>query len=604
VRNLILAIAITYAAITSSCPACARQPREVILGIAVNEAGTPVSGVQVALLMSNHRTSAVAGQAAVGPDGTFKIAYPRPELTIIPAAMYLAASSDKLLGIQAVNNTLAAQRIVCHPRASVSGTVKDSGGRPVEGAVVSPDFLIWSEFFGQQYLHWREIEPAAGTKPAITDAQGKFTLSGLPAGCGVCLRASKDGVGIGATGSGDPSSGALKPELAIPVGTADIAIILKAQGMKAPTGCIKGWVLNKLTKWPVRGVEVVAVDMQNPSSSPRSMATTQSDGSFQLDGLPRGEYTVSVLEARRPVQPETDVEVSENGTTELTLLAIPGRTFIGQVVDENTGRGVPGVMVVAPGSKPVVTRSKTSPGRLSADGPGSFSINVLPGPGVLLVIGDKQGYGRAHYEIDVPEKGRFTGVRIKLPRATTICGTIRDSSGKPVDGALLRIVSPDGPLDTLQADSKGYYMLTLQGSADMTCDLIAYDEATGEGAIQPATLAARNTNLVDMALGPAARFSGFVKDDTGKPVPGARVTPMLQTGACRIYSMHNRAASDASGRFTIDGLIPGAAYFVRIEADGYEAPPFGKDALPELKSGETASAEFTLRAKAEAPAQP
>ena len=592
-RNLILVAAIAYT-IALPVPACARQPRETISGVVVNSAGAPILGAQVALLRSKHQTGVVAGKAVAGPDGRFKILYERPERTIIPATAYLIASTNELLGIEAVNNRLAAQRIVCHPRASISGTVRDSEGRLVEGAEVSPDFLIWNTFFGQQYIHCKKIESAAGIRPAMTDAQGRFTLRGLPAGCSVCLRASKNGLGSGVTGSGDPGSRAARPDWTVPVGATDTAIILRAESAKAPAGCIKGRVIKQYNERPVPGVEVVAADMQNPNFGPRSRATTQSDGSFQLDGLPAGEYTVSVLEARQPVQPETDVQVSENGTTELTLLAIPGRTFIGQVVDENTGKGIPGVVVIAPGSKPVVT---------SVLMPGLFSTKMLPGPGVLLVIGDERGYGRTSQEIDIIETRKFISVTIKLPRATLICGNIKDSSGNPVDGALIRAISQDGPSDTVQADSKGYYKLIAEGSAQTACFLIAYDRATGEGAIQPVNPVARNTNLVDMTLQPAAGLSGVIKDDSGKPISGARVTPMLEAGGCRIYSMHNQAGSDAAGRFGIDGLIPGAAYAVRIEADGYEAPPPGMDALPELKSGETASAEFTLRAKSRAPAQ-
>ena len=572
-----------YTAIFLPGPACATW---TLSGIAVNSAAAPVSGAQVTLLRSKRQTSIVAGKAAAGPDGGFKILYERPERTIIPATAYLIASSNEFLGIETVNNLLATQRVVCHPRASISGTVKDSEGRPVGGAEVSPDFLIWNTFFGQEYIHYRKVASVAGVKPTVTDEQGGFTLRGLPAGCSVCLRASKDGLGSGVTGSGDPGSRAFRLESAVPVGAVDVAITLKPESAKNPAGCIKGRVIEQYSKRPISGVEVVAADMQNPGSGPPARATTQSDGSFELDGLPAGEYAVSVLESRKPVQPETDVQVSENGTTELTLYAIPGRIVRGQVIDDNTGRGIPGVMVIAPGSKPVVTEALM---------PGFFVARMLPGPGVLLVIGDEQGYGRMSQEIDVVETRKLIGVTIKLPRAGTIRGTIKDSSGKPVDGALLRIVSPDGPSDTVQADSKGYCMLTLQGSADMTCDLIAYDRATGEGAIQSATLAARNTNLADITLRPAARFSGVVKDDTGKPISGAGVVPMLEAGGCRIYSMHNQAGTDASGRFTMDGLIAGAAYFVRIEADGYEALPLGKDVLPELKSGETAFAEFTLR---------
>jgi hypothetical protein len=120
---------------------------------------------------------------------------------------------------------------------------------------------------------------------------------------------------------------------------------------------------------------------------------------------------------------------------------------------------------------------------------------------------------------------------------------------------------------------------------------------TQAGALAPISPESGKVNRVEIALRPAASVAGIVRDESGKPILGATILPMLDVGRIRVYAFHNQARSDAEGRYRIDGLIPDARYSVRIDAAGYHGVPLGKEQLPELKSGESASAEFVLPAK-------
>ena len=581
-RYLTLTAVIMYvAALTWGGSAPADQ---TVRGIVLDESGARLSGAQVVLLRGSRDEAGVEiGRATAASDGTFEIACAEPELSSIRTAIYLTAGLNDRLGFEGVNNPKATQRVTCPLRAIVSGTVRDPDGSPVEGAVVEPVFFVRGVFFGQQYLDYRKVESAAGIRPAVTDAQGRFTISGLPSGWSVCLKARRQGFGDGLTGAATATKD-IEPERAVPAGAEGVIITLKGEGSKAPAGRIKGRLLDESTREPMPGVKVTAVET-GPGSSSTSSTVTRSDGSFEFDEVPPGAYVACVLEADKPVRPQTGVEVRENEVTELVLYGIEGTLVSGRVVDKETGAALPGILVASPGSRPVVT-----------DGDGGFSIRMLPGPGILSVIGRARGYRQLDHELEVPEAGEVGGLELRLEPATRIYGRVKDPSGEAVDGALIRIVTQNGPSDTVQADSEGGYEFTLDQASSEQPEvyLIASDPPANSGAVRQIHLAPGKSAQADVSLRPAASVSGVVNGSDGRPVAAARVLPMIEAGRNRIYSLHNETRSDASGKFTVRGLISGAGYFVRIEAEGYGPLELGKDRLPMLSTGETASVEFVL----------
>lgn len=569
-------------------PVCAAQ--SVIRGVVVSESGAPVSRAKVVLLHSRrYEPGIVAGRAAAKSDGTFEISGRELPLSSIPTTTYLIGTSGELLGIELVRNPRAMQRIVCGPRASVSGTVRDSEGRPVEGAVVEPASLYRDGFFGRQRLDCENIRLAVRLRRVTTDAQGRFTLAGLPSGWDVRLRARRGSSEVGESEAPKGTPSFLVSERAVPAGASDVVIALR-KASTSPTGRIKGRVLDSSTQRAVRGIVVMA---SSEHSKQVSTAVSRPDGSFELDGLSPGTYYVWVLEADKPVQPETDVLVRENETAEVTLYAIEGTKVAGRVLDAESELPLGGVSVFAPGSRPVIT------GR-----DGCFSIRILPGPGILTTLAS--GYIQLNCELDVPETGAVTGLTLKLSPdgSGRLYGRVKDSTGKPVNSALVRVVTEDGPSNTIQADSDGRYEYTFErlGPRAARCVLIAYDPVTNAGAVRHLNLVMRNTSRADVILRPAASVSGLVVNADGEPISGAEIIPMLQAGRHRIYSLHNRAQSDASGGFEIEGLIPNARYSIRIEAEGYGPPcselvepvPPGQDGLPTLSSGKTTRVKFVL----------
>lgn len=576
----ILSVIVTaIAVVLSACTA------DTLEGIVTDEAGTPASGIKVVLLASQDGQSLDMGSAVSSSDGRFSIEYPTPQLSVTSPVVYMVASSDSLLGIGVVRNKQATQRIVCQKRKDISGTVKDSAGLPVADATVRPHFMIRYSFFGEYQVDFNSIETASGIQPVSTDIRGRYVLKGLPSGWRVCLQAQKPGIGSGLTESVGYEVRTSQLKCAVLAGTSNADIVLKPDEPVSGFGAVRGRVVNFDNGDPISGVRVFIASAE---STPTVHRTTfsRSNGEFVFDKLPPGTYAVGALESPLPVAPEPDVEVAKDETTTVTLCAVPGVQVQGKVVSADTGEGLPGVMVFAVGGKPVLTASGTDAGR--------FSVRMLPGTGILTAVGHDQGYGEVSQEVDVPENHNVTGVQMKLPRATVITGNIKNQSGRPVDGALLRLVTERGPVDLTQADSNGNFKLWLGPWVGKSYHLICCDLLTGGGSVLPVDVEAGKQTRVSIILQQPASLSGVLKDDAGNPVEGATVIPLLQLGECRLYDFEHQTQTDKAGRFLLTNLIPGAQYAVRIIADGYSSLGAGADTLPRLESGKTASKEFTL----------
>jgi hypothetical protein len=549
----------------------------ILKGVIVDEANRPVEGIKVTLLTSKHGVAKEIGWSVASRDGKFVISYNEPSISVIPSMEYLVASSDSLLGIEVVRNKKATQRVVCCRRGSVSGIAKDSSGKPVSGVVVRPDSLVRYAFLGEQCVSFELIKSVCNLHTTVTNAEGQFTLDGLPMGWWVKLRAVSHDVDTSYPKLGGHTT-------LVSVGASNVDLLLNSEAEPVRYGRIRGQVVRLDTGQPI---PEVLVFLSSTEKSPMIQRTSlsQSNGEFFFDELPVGTYVLGALESPLPVATLSDVKVVENETTTVTLYTVRSVTVEGKVVAADTGKGLSGVMVFPLGGKPVVTSSGQDAGR--------FTVEMLPGMGVLSAVGWDQGYGQVNQEVEVSTTGAV--VEMKLPRATVIQGQVTTSDGKPVDGALLRIVGDEGSLDLKQADSNGIFKFVFDQLSGKLYYLIAYDYAGSLGAVVPICPKQCELNQVDVRVHPTASFEGILKNEDGSPIEGAVVTPLIELGGCRLYSLEHQTRSDKFGRFSFKGLIAETRYVIKVSADGYGPIDIGRDVLPMLKAGQTASTQFTLK---------
>jgi 5-hydroxyisourate hydrolase-like protein (transthyretin family) len=207
----------------------------------------------------------------------------------------------------------------------------------------------------------------------------------------------------------------------------------------------------------------------------------------------------------------------------------------------------------------------------ASDAAGAFRIEGLA-PGAYALAADAPGRHPALLpRVAVPADA----LAVVLEPLARVEGVVLRADGTPAAGADVRAASADhGARATSGADGAfalpapaGSYRLdaALHGdAASATVSLAAGGEARG----------------LTLRLGPGAAVEGEVTLASGRPAAGAEVAVLRH----ETRELAARAAADASGRFRLAGLAPGA-WDVRATAPG---------ATPALAAGVTLSAGATF----------
>lgn len=204
-------------------------------------------------------------------------------------------------------------------RGGISGVVRDEGDQPVPRATVS---IVGDGF----------------NRAAITDAEGRFVFSNLPAGR-FTIKAAKPSyppMSYGASRPFRPGAGILLGE-----GQQATGIVLKV----ARGAVVSGTVFDERGQ-PMPGVPVMAWEVRTSLSGERTLdfpaiggsaVTTDDRGRYRIFGLPPGEYTVGTswfyhgAEGEARVPTEAEIREAFRAVTEPALSAAqPAAAATGQ----------------------------------------------------------------------------------------------------------------------------------------------------------------------------------------------------------------------------------------------------------------------------------
>ncbi len=213
----------------------------------------------------------------------------------------------------------------------------------------------------------------------------------------------------------------------------------------------------------------------------------------------------------------------------------------------------------------------------------------------------RRGY---RLEIQVPEHAavHVQGVEVK-PGATTdlgdilvganlvLRGRVVDGSGRAVAGASVAVYTEarsmlaegivfamaaqlttfPSALDEATSDDQGWFTLKELGAGTYRLEARRAGYATR---YEPGVVVAEDRPARDMTivLGEGAAMIGVVKDESGKPVEGARVVAVKDDGRRFLASStfeRDVATTDAAGRYAIETLMQGMSYRFGVLADGF-----------------------------------
>ena len=202
---------------------------------------------------------------------------------------------------------------------------------------------------------------------------------------------------------------------------------------------------------PVPGVHLTMRDPTQGCKSPETQTTaTDAEGKFRFAPFPRGKRWIVTRsptdgQTRRSLYPPTDhdVDPAEPGTVHLRIVLGEFGTVKGRVVDAETGSPVRGATVAI--------RNEGSP--IPVDpATGAFHIPrvILRSRGQQLVA-DAPGYA-ATWGVLRMEESSIEGMTLRMRRARTLGGTVRDASRKPLPGLYVEVqgvgripfLAPDG----------------------------------------------------------------------------------------------------------------------------------------------------------------
>jgi len=493
-----------------------------VSGVVYGRDGLPLAGARI--------FSGEGQEVRTDAGGTFTITCTPPRdnpLALGGAVIYAPGYALTQISLRAGGNIVLLQR-----EQQVSGKVIDTAGQPIAGVRV-----LMSEITPGQERYIAIPEHLRDQFAARTNAEGRWTISGVPAGGkAVVALESEDYVYARA-------DIALCPEEAL--------TILRRGGIMV------GRVLDVLGK-PLKGCRVLFHEANGDAFD--YYLTSGEHGAYCINGLKGGVYDVMLFEE---IPAGTAValrglRVEEGQATPVPdLRLVPPAIVAGRVYDAETGKPLPGLGIRCQSpDRPDIPNQFSGifavPGETTTDARGEFTLHVAPGDGYVYLADPPKTYlplrtpreeGQGRFPFTVKPGGTVV-LKIPLSRGQVLHGTAVDEQGKAVPGVRIGVkqtvqhANPevqDGPNalisevvypgDPAPSNTQGAF--TLSGLYTGKAMLLT------TGTDQPPTWEVVSPKEIDLPVKapvtvvlhriPTEQLTGRVVTPTGVPIPHVRV---------------------------------------------------------------------------------
>jgi RNA polymerase sigma factor (sigma-70 family) len=619
-----------------------KKPAEFVevRGIVVAPDGKPVAGAAV------RGTSYADGapsfpEATSGPDGRFtiRIPKPRPEILALVGAEFQLFASASGHGVGQVEGALRADRpaeqvVTLTPEGlPIEGRIIDLEGRPVAGASVKTTSIYYAEKGdlpawiararnGAEGNLWQGLQNLPIEKlfaiESKTDANGRFTLTGI--GRDRIAELLVTGPGIATTqvhvfsrAEADIRS-ADRPSMGH---TPFIVHAPKFQLALMPSKRVEGVARDKDTSRPIAGLQIgAAVYKENDGRhAPGIEATTDAEGRYRLDGLPRAAaYQLFVKPGKGLPYPNAALKARASTPglepTPFDFTLKRGVVVRGKLTAKVTGRPILGsasyyALLDNPhlGEFPGIQEARQQYVAIEEDG--SYELVALPGPGLVAVRDDEgryraaTGFEKIHgyqpeYQtfntapyilpanghnilselvIDPGNPGPIT-LDLQADPGKSLAIDVVDPDGRPLAGTKVKGVAESYLTNPFPQEKPRVEIHAIDPSRPRRV-VIQHDERKLIGSV---LLKGDEAGPITVKLQPWGSVAGRVVDDEGKPRKGMFLsapdgnqnkhpeTDDILPGAD--WNSGIRVGDD--GRFVVEGLVPGLKYAAKSRA-GFEA---------------------------------
>ncbi len=502
-----------------------------ITGRVVGPDGQAVAGAHVGTRMRT-ATGTEWVETTSGADGAFTLQFdesrPRSVYQVVAVAAGLSFGAARA---EAGGDVEIALPAIGEP---ITGTVVDGAGAPVAGA----------EAFVQ---HWRAGDSGiyvGDWRPLTseTDADGRFTIAGLPGGARAAMRVEAEGFAeqYDSVPENWPATGS------------DVTITLQ------PEATIAGRVSRDGE--PVAEVKVAA---QAQRGSGWGEDRTGAEGHYVLRGLPADTYNVALT------APEGLTAVAHEGVkTEagqrvegIHFALIEGSLVQGTVTWADTGQPVEGAMIGAYG--PAHPRSGGWVQNTTTDAQGRYELRLPPGENYVYWMGFPEEAWEAAPEGETFELGEEAHtIDFALTRKPTIMLTVllpdgSAAAGVPVlwDGGERQPFSRPDPVLT---DERGRVSLVFgrrmwSRQRAIAAAVVSDAERDLAGA---ALIDAEAQREATIRLAQGAYVTGSVSTIEGEAVPEVTVRATAEPEG-RDTQLPVSASTDEQGDFRLGPLPPG-----------------------------------------------
>ncbi len=417
--------------------------------------------------------------------------------------------------------------------ASVSGTVHDEGGQPIGGVTVSR----------KQSSSPGMMLNLGDDSGATTDGDGEFHLEGLERGP---MMLSFD-----------------HPDYEPAERDVDTTADVKALHVTLSRGAtITGIVLHEEDGSPISRANVTATAAGGSRISAGHAVSTGPDGSFFLDAVAAGRYTIRAEATGLRSAVADDVVVTAGSSPPPIELRMGGGvtlfgTVTGLSAEELPRFTVRSVNTIAGGF------GVTTP----VDATGRFEIAGLPpGPVTLLVASGFLSGRSVTKTLEIPDDVATFETVIEFPSGNTVEGVVMQGD-RPVEGASVIFThSGTRARSSATADASGYYIAENLADGDYGVAVLQFSR----GVSHSTTVSVHADMEFDIAV-PSFKIYGIVTDsDSGAPLDGVAVSVNQKEAANSSsgLTIKQGGRSDTSGYYEVGGLEAGN-YEVTAQKEGF-----------------------------------
>ncbi len=498
---------------TTAVPLALTLNAGTLSGNVTDSNGNPILGASIAVQNTQGSnvsisTTDVNGYYSISavPVGTYT--------TVVSAAGFNPSSNPTTVTLDTTTTLNAALAPLV---GSISGTVSDQNGSPLQNALVN-------------------VTDQSGDliAQANTDVNGIYNfidLSPLPYNITVSLTGY-----ITAT---------------FPMAVVANEVLPEATTLQIITGSATGNVTDS------NGIPIAGVMISLSSATNSFMATTTTDvnGNFVFKALDPGSYSATYSVAGYSPVVQSNIVVMGGVSTPLTqtLQITPGAAF-GSVTD-GSGNALAGVSVSLENSANSVATATTN-------ATGGFVFNNLV-PGQYSATFQDSGYNPVTEPV-VITAGSSANLNATLQLIVgSASGNVVDQNQNPLSGVSVSFtLSSQSTSQTATSDSNGNFTCAnlLPGQYSVSYQLQGY-----AGVVQNSvSITGNNTTQVSASLQLiVGSISGNVTDSNGNILPGVSVSI---TGSSNAVA--GTATTDSSGNYTVNNLVPGT-YSANFQDAGF-----------------------------------